>query len=367
MADFTALKAAILAALPENTEGEITATRLVSQLDAIIDALNGAKLDTAQDLEIYDGGGSENTYIKITEYDTGEEFVQLTPLALIIGSEEYNVAISKTRIHIYRHPEDEPEITYDLTFPLKSGTLAIASDYYTKSQVDTRLAKKLDTAEGLTVTDGGGETDSEVELQGHDGGSEKVTLTPGGLAVSDGSALGVTRTDYQLGNIHVQGEEPEDSYDLTLPTKNGTIATTGDVNAKYTMPSGGIPSTDMTTAVQTSLGKANTALQPVQDVSLQTGGVHITGETIDDDALFNVEGLHIYDENGDTHYKRGKILNDSEQINLPSQAGTLALTSQIPDVSGKVNGTGISTIRSISQADYENLGTYDASTLYVIY
>lgn len=290
MADFTALKAAILAALPENTEGEITATRLVSQLDAIIDALNGAKLDTAANLEIFDGAGSENTYIKITEYDAGDEFVQLTPLALIIGNEEYNVAISKTHIRIYRHPEDEPAVTYDLTFPLKSGTLAIASDYYTKSQVDTRLAKKLNTAEGLTITDGEGETDSRVTLQGHDGGSEYVAIDPQGVTVGDSSETGIVSATYNRTNIQLQGEEPGDTYVLTLPIKDGTIATTEDVAEKYTKPAGGIPSSDMTTAVQTSLGKADTAVQ----------------------------------------------------------------------------GVGITTIRSISQADYESLGTYDPTTLYVI-
>lgn len=35
----------------------------------------------------------------------------------------------------------------------------------------------------------------------------------------------------------------------------------------YTKPSGGIPSTDLTSAVQTSLGKADTALQSHQDIS----------------------------------------------------------------------------------------------------
>lgn len=38
-------------------------------------------------------------------------------------------------------------------------------------------------------------------------------------------------------------------------------------NGKYSKPSGGIPSTDMTSAVQTSLGKADTALQEHQDIS----------------------------------------------------------------------------------------------------
>jgi hypothetical protein len=39
------------------------------------------------------------------------------------------------------------------------------------------------------------------------------------------------------------------------------------INAKYTKPSTGIPKTDLDTAVQTSLGKADTAIQQHQDIS----------------------------------------------------------------------------------------------------
>ncbi len=42
-------------------------------------------------------------------------------------------------------------------------------------------------------------------------------------------------------------------------------ATPAQVNAKYTKPAGGIPKTDLTQEVQTSLGKADTALQAVPD------------------------------------------------------------------------------------------------------
>ena len=45
MADFSILKQQIAAALPENTEGEITATIMVAQFLAAIDAINTAKAD----------------------------------------------------------------------------------------------------------------------------------------------------------------------------------------------------------------------------------------------------------------------------------------------------------------------------------
>ena len=50
--------------------------------------------------------------------------------------------------------------------------------------------------------------------------------------------------------------------DIHVTTQNKS-----DWNAKYDKPSGGIPSTDMSEAVQTSLGKADTALQSHQDIS----------------------------------------------------------------------------------------------------
>lgn len=52
--------------------------------------------------------------------------------------------------------------------------------------------------------------------------------------------------------------------DYQTPLTAGTdYATPAQVNAKYTKPAGGIPASDMAQAVQTSLDKANTALQAV--------------------------------------------------------------------------------------------------------
>lgn len=68
-----------------------------------------------------------------------------------------------------------------------------------------------------------------------------------------------------------------------IPTKvsqlanDSNFATTSQVNAKYTKPSGGIPKSDLASSVQTSLGKADTALQsaPVTSVNGKTGAVSL--------------------------------------------------------------------------------------------
>lgn len=59
------------------------------------------------------------------------------------------------------------------------------------------------------------------------------------------------------------------------------LATTAQVNAKYTKPNDGIPKNDLASDVQISLGKADTALQsaPVTSVNGQTGAVTIGNAT----------------------------------------------------------------------------------------
>ena len=92
-----------------------------------------------------------------------------------------------------------------------------------------------------------------------------VTLKDGNIDVANSGLQPLaTRTGLVGGNL-VQ-------YDSTAQTlkdsgkKISDLATTSQVNAKYTKPSGGIPKTDLASDVQTSLGKADSALQ-AKDIS----------------------------------------------------------------------------------------------------
>jgi hypothetical protein len=53
----------------------------------------------------------------------------------------------------------------------------------------------------------------------------------------------------------------------------GDYATSADLSAKYTKPGTGIPKTDLASTVQTSLGKADSALQSVPSASTSTAGI----------------------------------------------------------------------------------------------
>lgn len=208
--------------------------------------------------------------------------------------------------------------------PTKTSQLTNDSDYATKSYVDTQDNKKLDKAGGSVtgnLTIGGnlivnGATTSidSTTLKVSDklievakDNTAKLT-TPAGIVVpkydgtnygalvidSDGNAqVGDVKLD-SSGNIDVanSGLQPlatrtglvggnlvqYDSSALTLKDsgkKISDLATTSQVNAKYTKPSSGIPKTDLASDVQTSLGKADTALQsaPVTAVNGKTGDV----------------------------------------------------------------------------------------------
>ena len=76
-------------------------------------------------------------------------------------------------------------------------------------------------------------------------------------------------------------------------------ATTEQVNAKYTKPSTGIPKTDLASSVQTSLNKADTALQsaPVTSVAGKTGAVTLTKSDV---GLSNVDNVKQFPMDGGT-------------------------------------------------------------------
>lgn len=77
-----------------------------------------------------------------------------------------------------------------------------------------------------------------------------------------------------------------DEYDLKDETSRELLAT------KYTKPTGGIPKTDLASDVQTSLGKADTALQtvPVTSVNGQTGAVTVQPTLVSGTNIKTVNG-----------------------------------------------------------------------------
>lgn len=126
------------------------------------------------------------------------------------------------------------------------------NDYYNKTQVDTALGNKQNT---LTF-------DSTPTAS-----SSNPVTSDGIKAYVDNHSSSVTVDD----ELSTTSENPVQNKVVTIAL-NGKQATIDDLSTirsgaaagatAYQKPSGGIPSTDMASAVQTSLGKADSAVQP---------------------------------------------------------------------------------------------------------
>ena len=97
-----------------------------------------------------------------------------------------------------------------------------------------------------------------------------------GYVALDGSAVGLA-TVAKTGSYNDLNDKPTIPTKTSELTNDSNFATTSQVNAKYTKPSDGIPKSDLASSVQTSLGKADTALQsaPVTSVNGKTGAVQL--------------------------------------------------------------------------------------------
>ena len=117
----------------------------------------------------------------------------------------------------------------------------------------------------------------------------------------DKPAEGIPKTDLasavqtSLNKADTALQEHQDISALVSHTQNGNIHVTSEQksawSAKYDKPTGGIPKTDLASSVQTSLNKADTALQEHQDISALTN--HVANNSIhvttDDKTAWNAK------------------------------------------------------------------------------
>lgn len=131
------------------------------------------------------------------------------------------------------------------------------------------------------------------------------------------------------------------------------LALTSQVNAKYTKPSGGIPKTDLASDVQTSLGKADSALSIdggtinksktiKMDASANSDGANLKWGTVNSKnpyigyASDQVDGTFVVGSLLGTNYASGLAIGGGSG-NLLWKGTKVATTSDIPDISGKAN------------------------------
>ena len=130
-----------------------------------------------------------------------------------------------------------------------------------------------------------GNTDIHVTASQKTAWSAKYNKPTGGIPKTDlasGVQTSLEKADTAL-QQHQDISGKADVSALTSHTGDTTIHTStaekNTWNGKYTKPSGGIPKTDLASSVQTSLGKADTALQEHQDISGKADASALTAHT----------------------------------------------------------------------------------------
>ena len=105
------------------------------------------------------------------------------------------------------------------------------------------------------------------------------------------------------------------------PVQNKVINSA--LNGKYEKPTGGIPKTDLSSAVQTSLGKADTAVQSVTTGSAN-GTISVDGTNV------AVKGLGTAAYKADTYFATAAQVNTNTQdiADLKEIAGELSVLTQ---------------------------------------
>lgn len=98
---------------------------------------------------------------------------------------------------------------------------------------------------------------------------------------AEGTVLPITYDGNRAASLDFSANDFTYDYNsfnnITVKLVGKGYATTSQVNAKYTKPESGIPKSDLATSVQTSLDKADSALQsaPVTSVNGKTGAVQL--------------------------------------------------------------------------------------------
>lgn len=115
-------------------------------------------------------------------------------------------------------------------------------------------------------------------------------------------------------------------------------------DAKYSKPSGGIPKTDLASDVQTSLGKADSALQsaPVTSVNSKTGAVSLAKGDV---GLGNVDNVKQYSASNPPPYPVTSVNGKTGAVTVPSV--------NIPSTTSLLKGNGSGgLVAAIPETDY---------------
>lgn len=168
-------------------------------------------------------------------------------------------------------------------------------------------------------------------------------------------------------NIGAQAELTFDNtptQNSNNPVKSGGVYTA--IDAKYTKPVTGIPAEDLSTAVQTSLGKADTALQEHQDISGKVDKITGMGLSSNDFTTAEKEKLAGIDNQANKYVLPAATSNALGGVQIGSNIGNNNGLISVADASSGTKGVvQLSTDISTDSASDAKAATPKAVASYV--
>lgn len=277
---------------PRPNDGEPTVTQ-EEALDAAIEALNTSAQEAAESAESAEASAvrAEEAAASIDE--------EMIANAVEDYLEEHPVTVDETDPTVPEWAKQPTKPSYTAqevgAVPSESGKGLSANDYTTAEKeklagieagadktpdlsgyaTKTELDGKVDKVSGKGLSTNDYTTAEKNKLSGIEAGADK---TPDlSHYVTDSNYNPDSKTSAQTQSVGVDSNgklwtapggstitvDDAISGSSTNPVQNKVIKTALDAKGTYSKPSGGIPKTDLASAVQTSLGKADTALQSV--------------------------------------------------------------------------------------------------------
>lgn len=189
---------------------------------------------------------------------------------------------------------------------------------------------------------GGGAVESvngqtgEVVLTASDVGALPTSTTASDIGGYVKPTNGIPKTDLSSAvqtSLNKADTALQSAPVTSVNSKTGAVVLSASDVGAYTLPSGGIPKSDLSSAVQTSLGKADTALQsaPVTSVNSKTGAVSLSASDVG--AL--PDSTTIPTKTSDLTNDSGFLTSAGAVTSFNGQHGAVTYTAPVQSVNGQ--------------------------------
>lgn len=254
---------------PQNTQNENDAEKIIIQVPEQYEDFNKKIVFITPDGIVWDLILNNEYLIKkaITKYQQVDFYIWLTK-----GDVDFR---SQTKtLKLYKNQDASEEITDDEIGAVNTIVNLLEEEITKVENMDIDAVKVGDTAT-IMITNKEGQTKT-IAISDGEKGDTGERGEPGTTDYSD------LENKPKINNVELNGNKSLQDIGIIEVTEQ-TVAGWGFTKntGTYSKPSGGIPKTDLESSVQTSLNKADTALQTHQDISgkLNTSQVKNTNST----------------------------------------------------------------------------------------